>query len=253
MVKILSEEPLVFTVTHDEMFSLERLDVKHVALQVVFRENLREAVPKRWKDMGFQVVELGQVVDNVGKEREVKTKDLPQHTGIPLLSITFQGEAVPRVSKLRRKAEMTKLSTKYQVLLRVSKDDIVFSRIDLVDGAVAVIPDELDGYLVSKEFIVLRVKEGYSSIVDPFYVWMYLRSSYVKEFVKGVMKGVTGRHRVKWDEVKDMPFPLPDSEGAKDIVNKHLKDLKDSMEELKKAREKYNNAIAGLYELVSLG
>lgn len=141
--------------------------------------------------MGFSAVRLCDVVEPV--ERSIKTeKSLKQHSSLPLLSVTSEGEAIPRAKKLKRKVKMTELTTKYPVLFMVNTGDIVLSRIDIVNGAVAIVLQDLNGYLVSREFIVLTIKE----IIDPYYAWVYLRSNYVGEYVRGMMKGVTSRHRV---------------------------------------------------------
>jgi len=249
VVNVLSERPLIFVVTWDEISSFNRLDVKHIALSLVFKD-VREAIPKQWENLGFSVVRLDDVVRPV--ERPVRTGKLPkQHLGLPLLSVTFEGKAIPRAKKLKRKVEMAGLTTKYPVLFKVSTGDIVLSRIDIVNGAVAVVPEDLNGYLVSREFIVLRIKKDYEGIIDPYYVWAYLRSDYVREYVRGMMRGVTGRHRIKWEQLKKIPFPLPESEEVRSIVSKHIEDLKESLKELEEALTKYNNAIRGLHEILS--
>ena len=53
--------------------------------------------------------------------------------------------------------------------------DVVASRIDFVNGAIAVVPEELDNTVASKEFIVLKPEK-----VSSNYLWLLLRTEYVR-------------------------------------------------------------------------
>ena len=83
--------------------------------------------------------------------------------------------------------------------------DIVVSNINAVHGAVAVIPQGMEQFLISTEYTILRLKDGLD--VDAHYLWSVLRSAAVVAEWLSHSSGV-GRHRVGWEILKTQQVPL---------------------------------------------
>jgi len=225
--RILSVKPLVFVINREKLG--DRIDVKHVYLN--FLKDKKQEMIAKWKEKGYKVERLSDLAQP--SNNTFKTNPNDKYL---FVSVHFDGSISPR----NRSWEKEK--TKYTELIRLNKDDIILSRIDLVDGAVSVVPKELDGAVCSKEFIVLKTKEG----VNPFYLWLILRTDYVKAFVKGKMTGVTGRHRIKWEDIKDLEVPVPHTSS------KVVEELKTYAECKEKATQHLHKAVEEISSLGSL-
>jgi type I restriction enzyme M protein len=197
---ILDAKPLMFVAKRDRL--TQRADVKHTYLQLL-RDHL-SILKKEWENKGFAVRKLGDVAKLSGEP--VRTK--PEQT-YEFVSVHFDGSA----------SSKGRLKTRYPELLKVRTGDIVMSRIDILDGAVAIIPPHLDNCFVSKEFFVLKV---HRPVIDAIFLWLLLRSKYFLTLARGYSTGVTGRHRVKWVQLSTIDIPVPDVETQKRLV-KHIK------------------------------
>lgn len=89
-------------------------------------------------------------------------------------------------------------------LQQLQKGDILVSGIDLVRGAVGVVGGECDGMVVSKEFHILRPKDG----VDAHWLVALLRTPAVRRIIEGTVTGTSNRTRVESADVL-MSLPLP--------------------------------------------
>ncbi len=98
------------------------------------------------------------------------------------------------------------LKYKNRDLRRLAKDDILISSIDAVRGAIGLVTEDLEGHVVSKEFIVLRIKPAFADRILPGYIAAVLRSSRMKALLEGVTTGVSNRTRL---ETPDMLLTLP--------------------------------------------
>ena len=104
-----------------------------------------------------------------------------------LFTVRYDGTAAPGGVIVPR------IGTQYAKLFRVRRDDIVISNIAVTYGSVAVVPESLDGSLVSKEYTVLRAREGYDARV----VWAVLRSPGMRAELLMRTTGAN-RTRVRW-------------------------------------------------------
>lgn len=108
---------------------------------------------------------------------------------------------------------LPKTDTKYPQLWKVAVGDIVISNIAATYGSVAVVPQNLAGLVVSKEYTVLTVKPPY----DPRVVWALLRSPEIRAELLLRTTGAN-RTRVRWSNIKDIAFPYPDVSIATTFV-----------------------------------
>jgi len=89
-------------------------------------------------------------------------------------------------------------------LARVKKGNIILSRIDCTQGAVAIVPDDLDGGVVSKEFFLIDVNEEEYS--KELLVRLLLHKRYV-QYLLSYRTGATNRLRLDKDILLSLPIP----------------------------------------------
>ncbi len=131
------------------------------------------------------------------------------------LRITYNGRAEGGEKSLGREVGYSSVST-------AQAGDIVVSNISAVYRAICVIPPEAEGWLISKEFTILRPK--LNAKIDAHYVWAVLRSAAViAEWLSGAT-GV-GRHRVDWALLQKQRIPILPISEQKTIGEKYRKAL----------------------------
>ena len=182
-VKFLSGDETVEMVSPERI--KDRFDLKFVV-------PLRGRYVSKWKKMGLEIRQLTDVVEVV--EDEICPQDSPKREFV-LIKITYDGicEIVEKkVGKLIKPSIMHKVHT----------GDLIFSKIRATDGAVGIVPPELNGALVSKSFVVLRCP----SQVDTVYVWAILRSHEIRADLMSVSTG-TGRYTTDWLDARHIKIP----------------------------------------------
>jgi hypothetical protein len=116
----------------------------------------------------------------------------------------------------RRGLEETKYSP--QALQVVRAGELVVSGIDAVHGAVGIVPQELDGLVMSKEMFRYRVRSG--SDVVPEYLQLLLRTRVAQELLMGLATGTSNRTRLESPEqLLALPIPpLADQKTQEEIA-----------------------------------
>ena len=109
---------------------------------------------------------------------------------------------------------LPKTDTTYSQLWRVAAGDLLISNINAISGSVAVVPDHLEGSVVSKEFTVLTVKPQYDAKV----VWALLRSPAIRAELLLRTTGAN-RTRIRWPNIRDIAFPYPDPDTVERFVH----------------------------------
>jgi type I restriction enzyme S subunit len=90
--------------------------------------------------------------------------------------------------------------------LRVRSNQFIASRIDARNGAFGLIPDDLDGAVVTNDFPVFDVNPDR---LDPrFLDWLSKTADFV-DLCKAASEGTTNRVRLKEDKFLATPIPLP--------------------------------------------
>ncbi len=102
--------------------------------------------------------------------------------------------------RVRRK-NATVTQYKARDLRQLKSDDILVSGIDLIRGAVGIVPPPCEDLVVSKEYFVFRVREEKKDEVLPSWVASILRSHSMRSIVEGTITGVSNRTRVEKPEV----------------------------------------------------
>jgi type I restriction enzyme M protein len=205
-----------YTVAPDRI--ADRLDVKF-CLEHTGRE------VSAWKKSGFEVAPIADMVYPVvpGNEDIVVTKDNGEN--VTCIVVGYDGIA-------RRGEEIPASDMKYSKLYRVHAGNIVVSNISAHYGAVAIVPDELDGCVVTKEISVFSPKSGYTSHM----VWVLLRSP---EILADLLLSASGanRTRIDWNGIKGIPVVVPPVKVA-NKVDEELNEIEKLEKDAAKRREK---------------
>lgn len=181
----------------------ERMDVKAVMPQLEAREI-------GWVEAGFEPVLVGDLIDNVlagtknaSRVFNAETTDLPE---VAYLRVRYDGfcEAGETVS-------VDDLPRGRYTIVRAG--DIVISHINAIHGAIAIVPEELDGSIVTSEFTVAHS----SSDTHPYVVWAMLRSPEARADMLLRSTGI-GRTRVNWAIIKQLSVPRPPADVAERIL-----------------------------------
>lgn len=177
----------------------DRMDVKHCL------EQPGRNVPA-WKRQGLKVVTLADLAETVAlPEDDVIVTEDSSEIVRPLI-VAYDGSA-------RSGDEFLSSDTQYAEFYRVHTGDIVVSNISAHYGAVAVVPENLDGCVVTTEVTILRAKPKY----DPRVIWVLLRSPEIRADLLLSAAGAN-RTRVDWAGISGIQMPQPDVDMAARIV-----------------------------------
>jgi len=99
--------------------------------------------------------------------------------------------------------------------LKVKAGEFIVSRIDARHGAFGLIPEFLEGAIVTNDFPVFRPKQG--QILPKYIDWMSKTRSFV-DLCVAASEGTTNRVRLKEDRFLSMQIPLPPPDEQRRIV-----------------------------------
>lgn len=105
---------------------------------------------------------------------------------------------------LRRRAKGSEIATKRQFMARSGQ--LLVSKIDARNGGLALVPDELDGGVVSGDFPVFDVDE---TLCVPAYLGLYVARQDFWDECLAVSEGSTNRVRLVPDQFLDLEVDLP--------------------------------------------
>lgn len=98
----------------------------------------------------------------------------------------------------------------------VRANQLILSRIDARNGAIGLVPPELDGAIVSNDFPSFEFCEP--GRCDPGFMSWLVRSAPFVELCKAASEGTTNRVRIKEDRFLDRQIPLPSLDEQQAIV-----------------------------------
>jgi type I restriction enzyme, S subunit len=130
-----------------------------------------------------------------------------------------------------RRTTVDGTQTSYKEFYQLRADQIVMSRLKAWEGAIALVPSELENYFVSPEFPTFDIDSG---IAEPRFLSAVLASDYFWRRLKGVSKGIGARRervdalRLLQEEI-DMP-PLDAQRSIAGMVE-HLHSMRLCREE----------------------
>jgi type I restriction enzyme M protein len=171
----------------------DRLDVKSCVVQLARRA-------KTWEAKGLEVSALSQWVSP-----RVEPWSGEASETVSMLSVTYDGRAVAE--------DKERDTVGYRDLYSARSGDIVVSHINAVNGAICVLPEELDGSVVSPEYTVLKLKKGMGAHA----LWAILRSPEIRADMLASTSG-HGRHRIDSGVLLKLRVPRPTAELSKSTV-----------------------------------
>lgn len=139
----------------------------------------------------------------VSKKIEATAKD---DSGLKLLSIRFDGTMDERGA--------TPDSLKGKLYL-AGPGDVVYSKIDLRNGAIGIVPPEFGNVAFTTEFPIYQVQP---EVASPQYIQLLFRSDFFRATINGMVSGASGRKRVAPEQLEAMSVPLPPLAAQQAIV-----------------------------------
>lgn len=185
-----------------------------------------EARVPDWEAAGFTIRPLGDLLelavnDKTEADRKIDTSSTDDL--VTYLRVRYDGfcEAGDEVST----GGIAK-----QTLIRVHAGDFVFSHINAIHGAVAVVPEEFDGLVVTSEYTVCRPSADLSASV----VWSLVRSPEARAEMLLLATGI-GRTRVRWEELRRLRLPVP-GQDVRDRIDDAVKRANEAEDAVRRLR-----------------
>lgn len=176
--------------------------------RIMDRLDLRNCVPmfgrmaNSWKANGVTVKRLDDVVGVV--EKKVRPSEHPDDV-FNLVKVSYGGKCEVESQKQGRRIRASTMQ-------RVATGQIVFSTIRATDGAIGIVPPELDGALVSGSYTVFKCDVPH----DGAYLWSVLRSHELRADMQSLSPG-SGRYTTYWPGVGALLVPWPMEERRREI------------------------------------
>lgn len=177
--------------------------------RIVDRLDLRNCVPLfgrmavKWRAQGISVKRLDAVVSAV--DDPMRPVDAPNEL-FTLLKVSYQGKCKMEKQKIGRKI-------REPLMQMVTEGQIVFSTIRATDGAIGIVPRELNGALVSRSsYTVFNCESPH----DAAYLWSVLRSHELRADMQSMSPG-SGRYTTYWPEAGKLLIPWPSADRRKVI------------------------------------
>ncbi|NDK08353.1 hypothetical protein EOM39_03855 [Candidatus Gracilibacteria bacterium] len=166
----------------------------------------------------FEFVKIGKLLKN---NRE----------NLPLIEDKFYKQITIKIYHkgviLRGEQKGKDIKTRPQ--FKVKSGQFILSKIDAKDGAFGVIPDFLDGGIITGSFVSFDIKNP--KILNIDYFDLLLSQDFFLNILKSKSVGTTGRKPIMIDEFLDLEIPLPSLDIQEKIV-KTYNDIKNEIEKL---------------------
>jgi type I restriction enzyme S subunit len=151
---------------------------------------------------------LQEIILSTQKAQRIQLKSVLKHSPRP---IRLQPDTAYRLVTVRLYGKGVQLRSETQGAdlkgtnwFRVQTGDLIMSKIDARNGAFGIIPQNLDGAIVTNEFPVFIVSS--SDWVPEFLLAMLTRPHFYQQF-DAMVSGASGRRRVEPEEFLEMEIP----------------------------------------------
>ena len=131
------------------------------------------------------------------KQVEVDRQETPLDQ-LQLITLHFDGSIEPR--NLQGKSGFK------GKLFAASPGDVVYSKIDVRNGAIGIVPDDMPLGAVSSEFPVYAVLPD---VALPDYIKLVFRTKQFLQLINSMISGASGRKRVQPEQLEQIEIPLP--------------------------------------------
>lgn len=127
---------------------------------------------------------------------------------IRLVTLHFDGEMEHR--------QQTGANTIKGKLWWADPGDVIYSKIDVRNGAIGIVPNELGRVCVTSEYPVYAVDPA---TADARYVKLLFRTNTFRRKINGMISGASGRKRVQPTDLEEIKVPLPSLPIQRAIVS----------------------------------
>ena len=183
---------------------------------------------------------IGELGEALVRRSDAALDTLGPEAEVSLLTIRFDGSIEPR--------EPVRIMDVKGKLFRVRPGDVVFSKIDVRNGAIGIAPDDIRLMCVTSEFPVYEVK---TDRADPNYVKLLFRTEAFARLLNSMISGASGRKRIQPSQLEQAKVPLPPlplqkriagiwrvGRAVKDGLEQQLADLADDVNSWVEAQTK---------------
>jgi type I restriction enzyme S subunit len=132
-----------------------------------------------------------------------------EFANLKLVTLHFGGDMQPRDLK-------GKVNFKGK-LFNGFAGDVVYSKIDVRNGAIGVVPTSMPTVAVSSEYPVYRVRPD---VALPEYVKLLFRTRAFRQQINSMISGASGRKRVQPSDLEEIEVPLPPLPVQRAIVRR---------------------------------
>jgi type I restriction enzyme, S subunit len=153
---------------------------------------------------------------------------LDDDTEYKQLTVSMHGKGV----RLRQRVFGRDVKTKAQFVAR--QGQFVYSRIDARNGAVGIVPPELDGAIVTSDFPLFDVD---ADKVHPRFFNFYVGRSEFAELCAKASRGVTNRQRLKEQQLLSLKIRVPESLAEQRRIVTRIDELAARIAEAQALRE----------------
>ena len=179
----------------------ERLDVKFCTYD-------KRKFHNNWKSNNIVKIENIMEVRNDYIDTESKQYKGNKHC---LLKIQYDGRCSQQEERFGR-------DIRYPQMISVNEGDLAFSEYNTFNGAIGYITKDIEGYLASGSYVVLKGEKYYDSL----YLWHLLRKIDFRTMFLVYAIGM-GRKTISWDTIKNIEVPLLDKRRRKGIADRIIK------------------------------
>ena len=125
-----------------------------------------------------------------------------------LITLHFDGEIEPRQQRGTKPIKGR--------LWWADAGDVVYSKIDVRNGAIGIVPDDLGRVCVTSEYPVYAVDP---EVTDAGYIKLLFRTAAFRRKINGMISGASGRKRVQPSDLEALEVPLPPLAVQRGIVS----------------------------------
>ena len=132
----------------------------------------------------------------------------------PRVQLHFRG------ARVRDEVIGSEIGSKRQT--KMCANDLLFSRIDAHNGAMAIVPDELDGAIATSDFPVFAIQ--HDRIVPQYLRYCLFQPAMLRVY-KHLSRGSTNRRRLNIEKFLELRIPVPTDLEAQEVVANTLHDI----------------------------
>lgn len=190
-----TESALEMDIAREYLSKLEKKDKSMKELEEILKE-------KQKYPLESLSILLKEKSEKVKKENDKKYKQV---------TIKLYGKGV----LLRQEITGDEIKTDGQYV--VSAGDYIMSKIDARNGAFGIVPENLDGAIVTSSFPYFEVN---TDLVDPKYLNAIITQPRFYDQINDMVSGATGRRSIEIEDFLGLKIPLPPLANQREILQK---------------------------------